>query len=102
MMRERAIEEASLRSVTVVFEELLDTPTVAVDGALSDRLRAAMSARGLTPVALPSGAGHDAVMLARITPVAMLFVRCAKGLSHHPDESVEPEDAEAAMADGGG
>ena len=28
-------------------------------------------------------------MLARITPVAMLFVRCAEGLSHHPDESVE-------------
>ncbi len=97
MMCERATEQASLRGVTVEFEELLDMPTVAVDGALSDRLRAAMTAHGLTPVELPSGAGHDAVALARITPVAMLFVRCAGGLSHHPDESVEPEDAEAAL-----
>jgi allantoate deiminase len=111
MMRERAIEQASLRNVTVEFEELLSTPTVAVDDQLTDRLRAALAQRGLTPVELPSGAGHDAVMLARITPVAMLFVRCAEGLSHHPDESVEPEDAGAAvdvltdvlraMADGG-
>ena len=39
-------------------------------------------------VRLPSGAGHDAVALAALTPVAMLFVRCLGGVSHHPDESV--------------
>jgi allantoate deiminase len=46
---------------------------------------------------LPSGAGHDAVTLARVTDAAMLFVRCAGGISHHPDESVTVEDVAAAI-----
>ena len=46
---------------------------------------------------LASGAGHDAAMMAAVTPVAMLFVRCAGGVSHHPDESVRPEDVEVAI-----
>lgn len=47
--------------------------------------------------ALVSGAGHDAVILSRLAPVAMLFVRCRGGLSHHPDEHVAPADLEAAL-----
>jgi allantoate deiminase len=46
---------------------------------------------------LPSGAGHDAVILAGATDAAMLFVRCAGGVSHHPDESVTEEDVAAAI-----
>ncbi|MGH2741764.1 MAG: M20/M25/M40 family metallo-hydrolase, partial [Gammaproteobacteria bacterium] len=46
---------------------------------------------------LASGAGHDAAMMAAITPVAMLFVRCAGGVSHHPDESVREEDVAIAI-----
>jgi len=48
--------------------------------------------------ALPSGAGHDAAALAAITPVAMLFVRCKGGISHHPDESVRLEDVRIAIS----
>ena len=47
---------------------------------------------------LASGAGHDAVILAALTPVAMLFVRCRDGLSHHPDEHVDRADLEVALA----
>jgi allantoate deiminase len=47
---------------------------------------------GVEPHALPSGAGHDAATMAGITPVTMLFVRCAGGVSHHPDESVSEAD----------
>jgi allantoate deiminase len=36
-------------------------------------------------------------MMAAVTPVAMLFVRCAGGVSHHPDESVRLEDVEVAV-----
>ncbi|MBV9817286.1 MAG: M20/M25/M40 family metallo-hydrolase, partial [Solirubrobacterales bacterium] len=43
------------------------------------------------------GAGHDAVMLSRIAPIAMLFVRCAGGVSHNPAESVTVEDVAAAI-----
>jgi allantoate deiminase len=37
-------------------------------------------------------------MLARITPVAMLFIRCRGGISHHPDESVRTADVRVALA----
>jgi len=47
--------------------------------------------------ALVSGAGHDAVVMAELTPVAMLFVRCRDGLSHHPDEFASPSDLEVAL-----
>jgi allantoate deiminase len=48
-------------------------------------------------VALASGAGHDAVIVSSLAPVAMLFVRCRGGLSHHPDEFVARRDLEAAL-----
>ena len=46
---------------------------------------------------LPSGAGHDAVTMAGVTDIAMLFVRNAGGISHHPDESVEEADVALAI-----
>jgi allantoate deiminase len=46
---------------------------------------------------MPSGAGHDAMIVARRMPVAMLFLRSPGGISHHPDESVLPEDVTAAL-----
>jgi allantoate deiminase len=46
---------------------------------------------------LVSGAGHDAVVLSRICPAAMLFVRCAEGISHDPRESVSEEDVAVAL-----
>ena len=48
--------------------------------------------QGYPAHALPSGAGHDAVAMAVIAPVAMLFVRCQGGISHHPAESVAAAD----------
>jgi len=49
------------------------------------------------PLHLPSGAGHDAMKMAAITSVGMLFVRCGNGgISHHPDEILAAADAEAA------
>ena len=52
---------------------------------------------GLADVRLASGAGHDAVALSALAPVAMLFVRCAGGVSHHPDESVAVADVAVAL-----
>jgi allantoate deiminase len=43
-------------------------------------------------IRLVSGAGHDGVALAEAMPIAMLFIRCREGLSHHPDEYASPED----------
>jgi beta-ureidopropionase / N-carbamoyl-L-amino-acid hydrolase len=61
-------------------------------------LRAELEARGLPVVELPSGAGHDAAVLAAAgVPTAMLFVRSLNGgVSHSPDELSSPEDIELA------
>ena len=64
---------------------------------LREGLAAAVRAAGFPALELPSGAGHDAVALADVLPVAMLFVRCRGGLSHHPLEHVAPEDVAAAL-----
>ncbi|MEM6654780.1 MAG: M20/M25/M40 family metallo-hydrolase, partial [Planctomycetota bacterium] len=52
----------------------------------------AVSDCGHEPLRLPSGAGHDAVIMASRFPVAMLFLRHPGGVSHHPDERVERDD----------
>jgi allantoate deiminase len=48
-------------------------------------------------VALVSGAGHDGVVMSALAPVAMLFVRCRRGLSHHPDEFAAAKDLKVAL-----
>ena len=53
--------------------------------------------QGIPARDLASGAGHDAVVLSRICPAAMLFVRCAGGISHDPRESVSEEDVAVAL-----
>ncbi len=48
----------------------------------------AIKALGYAALSLPSGAGHDAVVMSTLAPVAMLFVRCKGGVSHNPAEAV--------------
>jgi allantoate deiminase len=89
---------AGRRGVDAAIEVIHDEPSVACDPALGERMRAAARAIGLDPPSLPSGAGHDAVILSNHVPVAMLFVRCAGGISHNPAESVTTADVAAALA----
>ena len=63
---------------------------------LMRRLGEAIEAQGLAVCRLPSGAGHDAMAMAHLTDIGMLFVRCKEGISHHPAESMTAEDAEVA------
>ena len=65
--------------------------------ALTATLTASVRAVQGKNLALPSGAGHDAVVLSALTPVAMLFVRSRAGLSHHPDEFSSPADIALAL-----
>ena len=60
------------------------------------RLGEAIEAEGFDVRRLPSGAGHDAMAMADLTEVGMLFVRCKEGISHHPAESMTVADAEVA------
>ena len=74
-----------------------DTPAVELSPDLRRRLEGAVEEAGHPVRTLVSGAGHDAVMLARVCPAAMLFVRCAGGISHDPREAVEEADVAVAL-----
>jgi allantoate deiminase len=74
-----------------------ETPSVACDPDFITRLAAAAKSVTGDSFQLPSGAGHDAVVLSQLCPAGMLFVRCRDGLSHHPDEFVEVDDIELAL-----
>jgi len=74
-----------------------DTPAVRCSDEHVKRMAAACLRHQPRALDMLSGAGHDAAILARIAPVAMLFVRCKEGLSHHPAESVEPGDVAVAF-----
>jgi allantoate deiminase len=75
-----------------------ETAAVPADPGLSALLERAVEDAGLEARRLPSGAGHDAAQMAEITPIAMLFVRCKKGISHNPEESVNEGDVAVAIA----
>ena len=64
---------------------------------LTTMLTAAAESLGHRPLRMVSGAGHDAVVMAGICPMTMLFVRSIGGISHHPDEAVHPADVHAAL-----
>jgi allantoate deiminase len=74
-----------------------DHPAVPADPALTDLLARAVVAAGHVPHRLASGAGHDAAIMAQVAPMGMLFLRCPGGVSHHPDERVEPDDVAVAL-----
>jgi N-carbamoyl-L-amino-acid hydrolase len=76
------------------------TPTTTFDGDLRDRLAALLADAAGTPApVLPTGAGHDAGILAAAgVPAAMLFVRNPTGVSHSPAEHAEPADCLAGVA----
>ena len=97
-VRDVVAEVAGRRGVEAAVEVIHDERSVACDAALGERMRAAAGAIGLDPPSIPSGAGHDAVILSDHVPVAMLFVRCKGGISHNPAESVTTEDVAAALA----
>jgi len=56
----------------------------------------AIGAEGVPIRRLMSGAGHDAMILSALCPTAMLFIRCAEGISHNPAERVAVSDVEVA------
>ena len=95
---DHARASATRRGVALTTHTELDQSAVAMDPALVNLLtRAAFDATAVLPQQMISGAGHDAMILARRLPSAMLFLRSPGGLSHHPDESVLQGDVAAAL-----
>ncbi len=85
---------ARRRGVTLALDRTLDSPAVACSDWLMAEIESAIVALGLKPLRLASGAGHDAMALASLCDVGMIFVRCKGGISHNPAESISATDAE--------
>jgi allantoate deiminase len=89
---------ATRRGAHVTSSKQLEQPAVPLDPHLIALLNKSAALAGFPARRMTSGAGHDAMILAPRIPSAMLFLRSPGGLSHHPDETVLPQDVEAALA----
>lgn len=83
------------RNIELKVEKTVSAPAAPCAPWLMQQLRAATERAGVPAFELPSGAGHDAMNLAKITDVAMLFTRCGNGgISHNPLETMTADDVE--------
>lgn len=92
----KAKEIAARRGLSFDAEQFYSIDATACDAELQQRFGHSVANLQGQSLFLPSGAGHDAIAIAESWPVAMLFVRCKDGVSHHPDESVTVEDVAVA------
>jgi allantoate deiminase len=88
---------AARRGLCVQCTRQMDQPAVPMDERMTAFLAKAMEAAGMPQKRMPSGAGHDAMVIAARIPAAMLFLRSPGGISHHPAESIHEQDVEAAL-----
>jgi allantoate deiminase len=104
-VRQSAVDEllrlaqaiASRRGLGYDGVEKMSQPAAAMDEQWTAMLAESVCAAGFTERRMPSGAGHDAMVMATRLPSAMLFLRSPGGISHHPAESVLQPDVEAAL-----
>lgn len=95
-----ATQIAVRRGLEVSWEPRLDQPATPMHPSMLAALERAVGRVGFPIHRLASGAGHDAMVMAKKCPSAMLFLRSPGGISHHPDEAVLPGDVAAALAVG--
>jgi len=101
-LRELAIAEltveirsiAARRGVALEIHGTQSSKAAACAPWLMDQIGAAIEAEGIKQFRLMSGAGHDGMAMIRIADIGMLFVRCARGISHNPAEAITAADAE--------
>jgi N-carbamoyl-L-amino-acid hydrolase len=94
---QRVSERAARDGTKVSWTAESLTPVVDFDGGLRDRLAALLGPAGTPAPVLPTGAGHDAGVLAAHVPTAMLFVRNPSGVSHAPAEWASDVDCAAGV-----
>ncbi|MDE3175135.1 MAG: allantoate amidohydrolase [Pseudomonadota bacterium] len=104
--RRRAVDDiqaacaaiAQRRHVEASFAPMHEAPAYVCDAGVVAGFDRALAALGQPTFHLPSGAGHDTMVMGGVVPSGMLFVRCKGGISHNPAESITPEDGALALA----
>ncbi|CAM5222545.1 Allantoate deiminase OS=Ureibacillus acetophenoni OX=614649 GN=SAMN05877842_11031 PE=3 SV=1 [Ureibacillus acetophenoni] len=89
-------EVSQKRGVQSEITELQTVSSVQADAGMQAMIKEAIVSKGIKPISLVSGAGHDAMNLARICPMGMIFVRSKDGISHNPLEYTSMDDCEIA------
>lgn len=84
-----AIAAALSLKITVTVDSKV--PGIEMDKRVQECLAASCEKLGYSSLAMDSGAGHDAMIFAKRWPTGMLFIPCAKGITHNPAEYVKPE-----------
>jgi N-carbamoyl-L-amino-acid hydrolase len=93
-----AARVAEQDGVTVAVDEVVHFPPCAFDPKLVASIESGAAALGYSVRRIASGAGHDAVYVARHAPTAMIFVPCKDGISHNEIEDARPEHLTAGAS----
>jgi beta-ureidopropionase / N-carbamoyl-L-amino-acid hydrolase len=91
----RSAAELASPGLSINIEPVVYFPPQPFDPALIELVRAGATQAGLSKMDVVSGAGHDAVYVARTAPTAMIFVPCKDGISHNEIEDAKPEHLQA-------
>lgn len=87
----RVTQIADKRNVTINIQQLCNDQPVELSGRLVQKLESIAKSLQITSCVMPSGAGHDAMHMARVTPTALIFVPSVNGLSHNINEQTSLE-----------
>ena len=91
-LRKRTLELAQSEGIDVNSRTLARFEPVEFDDRIVDQIEQLATQRGLSTKRMPSGAGHDAQMMARICPTGMIFDPSVDGISHNPAEHTDEQD----------
>jgi N-carbamoyl-L-amino-acid hydrolase len=91
-IRARAVDIASSTKTTIDIKSMSRNPPAVAASEMQTTIERAARALGLESARLPSGAGHDAQMMAQLAPMGMIFVPSVGGISHSPKELTRWDD----------
>ena len=97
-LSERINSIAGTRGVRASLDKAHEANAFVCDPQIIAGMARAVEALGVAPRLLPSGAGHDTMVMGSLCPAGMLFVRCKGGVSHNPLESITVEDCATGLA----
>ena len=90
----RVCENAAL-PCSVRISRTFDQRPVAFESGIVETIERSAAAIDQPSLRIPSGANHDAAFVAKVSPTAMIFIPCLRGVSHHESEYASPEDCAA-------
>ena len=88
-------EAAAANTLKLDFNQIWSCPATVFDAECVDAVRKGAEIGGYAHMDIVSGAGHDAVYMAKVAPTGMIFVPCEDGISHNEIENAAPEDITA-------